>query len=132
MDNHKFRVFNKVVKKYIDDFLIGDDGRLYSNLNNGNCVPLKKEFYKIEFCTGLKDKNGNLIYEGDIIKLKSNYDKRGNERVKHYINEVYFSTAKFRNCFCIKNGKFTTQLYGLGSNIEIIGNIHENPELLES
>lgn len=69
-------------------------------------------------CTGLKDKNGKLIYEGDIVKFyKLTY-------------EVYFQE---RNS-AIKIWNEKKQIgYSLGyhEEFEVIGNIHENPELLE-
>jgi uncharacterized phage protein (TIGR01671 family) len=82
-------------------------------------------------CTGLKDKNGKLIYEGDIIK-------QGNS-----IYKVIFSYDDVASCGCCV-GKFSgcgfvmEDKYGsrgdldIYSELEVIGNIHENPDLLEN
>lgn len=71
--------------------------------------------------TGLTDKNGKKIFEGDIVSGYFNYEK-----IKGSI--IYGSDACF---FIERNG-----LYGIGLNnapywVEVIGNIHDNPELLK-
>ena len=86
-----------------------------------------------EFCqvavmqyTGLKDKNGKEIYEGDVIKL-CNYSGM----------EVFRSEVVHHNgCFMIKvkndDGEFENSALLHYPSIKIIGNIYENPELMEA
>ena len=69
---------------------------------------------KIMQFTGLKDKNGKEIFEGDILS-----------------NGKLQSVVLWKNDgWGINNGKHKLSRY-LGGNEEIIGNIYENPELLE-
>lgn len=77
-------------------------------------------------CTGLRDKNGNLIWENDIVR-----DKHGNFYKVFWQNNYYqFSWI------CVKSDVFFTgvkwDLWSFkGFEMEVIGNIFDNPELLE-
>lgn len=71
--------------------------------------------------TGLKDKNGKEIYEGDIIKTDFSYAT--------WIGFVHFNKGNFELVDSDKNGQYLT--LSVLSDIEIIGNIHDNPELLK-
>ena len=75
---------------------------------------------EIEQYTGLKDKNGNKIYEGDIVHCENYY--QGTD----YTGKVMF----FNGGFCVWTGGFRNYVWD-DMIPEIIGNIHENPELLE-
>lgn len=68
--------------------------------------------------TGLKDRNGKEIYEGDICMGVYTTD--------------YYSVKFMDGYFCItdKNGMYEEILVDITSDIEVIGNIYENPELL--
>lgn len=77
---------------------------------------LSKEKYDVMQFTGLLDKNGNKIYEGDIF----NYGG--------IIGQVVFNSG----CFNFFNGKNITMCMRdhESNQFEIIGNIHQNPDLL--
>lgn len=105
-----------------DDPLIGINhhtGELFG-IVEGRYTALDSGNYEVMQFTGLKDKNGKEIYEGDIVRL---------EQWEPEIYEVVFN----RGGFCFRHSD-TDVFYHDAKYIEkgeVIGNIYENPELLQ-
>lgn len=98
--------------------------------------------------TGLTDKNGRKIFEGDIVKTQPFYDRpySNKRKSKEFIGVVKYKTKIFngneyysKQCyhgewgleFNEDFGKYTHYFWGELWNCEVIGNIHDNPELLK-
>lgn len=112
-DRFGFRCFDTDIQKFIVGFRLCDHYKWPNGI--------------IEQCTGLKDKNGLLIYEGDIVKITGDVltiDPKYMDR----LFKVIWADIGF--CFEMLN-----ENDGLGFcecwEYEIVGNLHENPELLE-
>lgn len=110
-DNKKWVVDNSVL-------FFKNSTKIYGALNEWREVEVIPE--TVGQYTGLKDKNGKRIFEGDICKHRSNYS--GNT----VISVVAYTDGHFLALVCENSG------FELSEKLEIIGNIHDNPELLRS
>ena len=137
-DRFRFRVWNIKEKEMIYNAEIAYDGTNYptewqigENNNDGWIYCFadylnREEDYKIMQCTGIKDKNGKLIYEGDILK-----DHRQEGGIVKWNNDsAGFAIYEILETGCFVGGLF--DWLDKDTNYEVTGNIHENPELLES
>lgn len=80
------------------------------------------------WCTGLKDKNGKLIWENDIIECKD-----GKHNFQTQIEwDAYCAGFIFQDTETSAVGLDTITANGLYSESKVIGNIFDNPELIES
>jgi hypothetical protein len=97
----KFRAWDKDRKKMIGPFHVGSMLAEYR--------PPEMQY------TDLKDRNGKEIYEGDII-----------------VFDESMPIEMDRGCWtCKRKGKASMLLFGVNEQSEVIGNIYENPELLD-
>lgn len=81
-----------------------------------------------EFCTGLSDKNGNLIYEGDILLCDRKDVECATGSEIHYKSSGVVQREKNGKYFIIGEDWYGSDITFYNEYAEIIGNIHEQPE----
>ena len=107
----KFRAWDKKTNKYHYFDLI--DNTIRAEFTLDEWVKMPKEQY-----TGLKDKQGKEIQEGDIVKVQPKYDEGC---------EVIFE----KGCFGLNGEKYECYSQECFNGVEIISNIYESPKLLK-
>ena len=132
-DRFKFKVLDTTTNKFLEEteadyFYIDFEGNLcIEHISCHNPIRYANTDYKAIQCTGLKDKNGDLIYEGHIVKTKLFCgDGCSTKWLIKNSNTVEAVKTGIQGCLCRWYGKGVFEV-----TYEIIGNIYENPELLE-
>ena len=114
----KYRIFDKKKKRFLGDFTMEIDKFGIHVLDELNYV-VDEDNRVLMQSTGMFDKNKNEIYEGDVVNITGIYDHKIMCEVVEYCKRgAYYDVGSFML------GNFETH------HIEIIGNIHEHPELL--
>ncbi len=125
-DRFKFRVWGISQKKFENKKTV-EDARI-------GFLPEVSSNYIVEQCTGLKDKNGRLIYEGDIIKEIPKELCIASYFYDEYTYKVVFWYGRFGYTALDVNYAEQGDTFDFEFakyDYKVIGNIHENPELLE-
>ncbi|EKF9015566.1 hypothetical protein Q9Y42_001697 [Campylobacter coli] len=146
LQDFDFRIWNKTKEEFLkkeptlikldnERVIAGRISRFYANtadiadmfIGNGNDL-------EIELWTGYFDKNGNKIYENDIIKnepLEEIYHITRDDTYKMFKIEIF--SKNFNNKIYKRKAEPNISFlksFKSEKNMEVIGNIHENKELL--
>lgn len=126
----EYRVWDSLSKQFSNcrNLFLGSDGLLYCIMvDSGEIIytHLDIHVFHTQQYTGVNDKMGKRIYEGDIVKYQ--YETYEHKR-EIEIGEVYFNFGNF--FFCRKNQFCTVDCNFKKDSLEVIGNIFENKELL--
>lgn len=130
----KFRAWDSVEKKFVEHFFITDNGLIFNmekpTSDYNSPIPIEKSELILMQSTGLKDKNGKEVFEGDILKVANN-DSSWFEVVKYDHEKAMFISKEVN----LKYEVPETPLYDLFSpylfKVEVIGNIWEDGDLID-
>lgn len=124
----KYRAWDEEFKEMVQvDALVFDEQIIKATYKNGNVVKEDLKNYVLMQSTGMLDKNWREIFEGDILKVTN---------LSSWLEVVSFNKDKAMFVSKETNRKVEeTPLYDLFNTdifeVEIIGNTHTNPELVE-
>ena len=159
----KYRIWDKKANSYtnsigypgasfhcVSNYYLSPDGEIVDfvttiggNQDDATKGPVDQDDYIVEFNTGLTDKNGKEVYEGDIVKIKRWYLRpfinnkqeidykhiEGDTEVGHVI--WGWNSQKFLVSYEHIRYDDSEDFDKSSHSVEVIGNIFENPELLK-
>jgi uncharacterized phage protein (TIGR01671 family) len=134
----KFRAWNREGKRYVTD---KESRYLFLGINKGDGVFESvsdyetsfdcTEDYIVEQFTGLRDKEGREIYENDVVKFSvfERFREMESEKIKvvKWVDGIPGGWSPFHLHTVVEDGFYNYEI----ESPQVIGNIHENPELLE-
>ncbi len=133
MANLKYRAWDKEFKEMVVvNALVLDEQVIKVTYKNGNVVKEDMKCYDIMQSAGRKDKHGNEIFVGDILKVTDKHEGKDSwlEVVSYSEEKAMFITDEINRDFKTPE----SSLYGLFDTdlfiVEIVGNIYENSELV--
>ncbi|WLF28846.1 YopX family protein [Bacillus altitudinis] len=124
MRESKFRVWDENAQEMVYEVGLTPEGIPYSIPDHAEASD-QFDYYpschKMQF-TGLKDKNGDEIYEGDIV--------RGSLRLHDDVDPIIREVCMQNGCYMFEVWN-AHEYFNKHQHIKVIGNIFQNPDLLE-
>lgn len=119
----RYRAWDKEFKEMVQvDALVFEEQIIKVTYKNGNVVKEDLKNYVLMQSTGLKDKNGKEIFEGDVVKMAKNV----------YSEPTYYEVVRHRGgAYRLESKQYGCELWLRYTDCEIAGDIYKNPELLE-
>jgi len=121
----KFRVWDKNRKVWGSPLLAMTSGNIHFDWRDRTII---NDDIEVMQYTGLKDKNGKEIYEGDIINVWDWGYPIADRKIFGKATVVWDETEKgWRHTYC----GIDIDSYDMFRSVEVVGNIYENPELMK-
>ncbi len=124
----KFRVWMKSLKWMCDVTNISFDSKFVDICQQGDTeryTEMSVEFDEITLMqsTGLFDRNGKEIFEGDIVKMSKDV----------YSEPTYYEVVRHRGgAYRLESKQHGCELWLRHTDCEVVGNVYENKELLDA
>ena len=124
----KFRVWMKSLKWMCDVTNISFDSKFVDICQQGDTeryTEMSVEFDEITLMqsTDMVDRNGNVIFEGDIVKMAKDV----------YSEPTYYEVVRHRGgAYRLESNQHGCELWLRHTDCEVVGNVYENKELLDA
>ena len=123
----KFRAWDKRFSEFVEDFFASEDGKIYKkSTDTGYGIAISRETSDkviLMQSTGLKDKNGKEIFEGDVVKMSKDV----------YSEPTYYEVVRHRGgAYRLESKQHGCELWLRHTDCNVVGNIYENKELLDA
>lgn len=112
----------------------GNDIRVRSKISDLNAYHIPVDPDTVGQFTGLRDSDGRDIYEGDIVSVREDGEEQRHEvRYMGDIGYPAFDLVPETTGWCCETSGFMLNcMIGSGLEVRVIGNIHDNPDLMEA
>ncbi len=134
----KFRAWDERKKEWLSYFAVSNTGLIQALDDKGNDWSARDgQNVSLMQYTGLTDKNGKEIYEGDVVEWDDNSDGRWRRRCvvgwtpAHYTLKGYYYDVKKPEEKTPIDFRFGAFIYEEDGELEVIGNIYESPDLIK-
>ena len=130
-DRHLFKAKRLDNGEWVQGYLYGIWEKKYILWGMTNDIPNMVEVdpSTICQCTGLRDKNGKLIWENDVVGFWDTYSTENGQAEMNCIGKVVWDDETIS--FQVTN-RLSAESYEVLDECSVFGNIFDNPELLES
>ncbi|HEW2306634.1 TPA: hypothetical protein V0M83_000652 [Streptococcus pneumoniae] len=123
----RYRAWDNVEKKFVEHFFITDNGLIYNMEKPTSSfkfpIPIEKSELILMQSTAMVDRDGRIIFEGDIVKMaKDVYSEPTYYEVVRHHGGAYRLESKQHGC----------ELWLRHTDCEVVGNVYENKELLDA